>query len=406
MALDPSIILAGRPVNVLGAISESNRMAADAYGFNRQREMDSMLKQNGAGIMAGDQNALNALAGYDPAVAMNVQSSRQSMAFDAERMQMAREEGKRRTAEAMATNAANLTAAQIAAERDAITKGLSGAAFFYQKQDKAGYQQFLAQAGLNPAKYPFEQFPAHAAMFEGALEALDAFAPKQPDTSERYKVVGGSLFDLQAEGGPAPVGQGAMQEEIILGPNGQPIVVRGGPGTNVKFTEGQSKDNVYTTRAEGALEILDPVSGALAGLGDRVLDVDPTGIARGNLQSDQYQVAKQAGDEFLQAILRKDTGAAITEQEQALYGKTYLPQPGDNARVIEQKKLSRRRALEAMKSGMSQAQLDAVARADAAVIATLQGNAQPGATVSPAPAAPQQGPKPLSPDAKKWLEGN
>jgi hypothetical protein len=76
-------------------------------------------------------------------------------------------------------------------------------------------------------------------------------------------------------------------------------------------------------------------------------------LARGAIQSDEYQVAKNAGDEFLQAILRKDTGAAITAQEQALYGETYLPQPGDNEALLAQKKAARQRAIVALEAGMS-----------------------------------------------------
>ena len=69
--------------------------------------------------------------------------------------------------------------------------------------------------------------------------------------------------------------------------------------------------------------------------------------------SNEFQKASQAGKEFLQAILRKDTGAAITEDEMTQYGKTYLPEPGDGADVLAQKMQSRRRALEALKAGMS-----------------------------------------------------
>jgi hypothetical protein len=61
--------------------------------------------------------------------------------------------------------------------------------------------------------------------------------------------------------------------------------------------------------------------------------------------------------------LRKDTGAAITEQEQSLYGKTYLPQPGDGPQVLEAKRQARIRAVEALKSGMNIQQLTVSERA-------------------------------------------
>lgn len=152
---------------------------------------------------------------------------------------------------------------------------------------------------------------------------------------------------------------------IETGPDGQMRVVQGagaGSAAGKPFTEGQSKDNVYATRAEGSLAALDPIAGALTSRSERAAEGVPFGLARG-MQSDDFQLAKNAGDEFLQAILRKDTGAAITPDEQALYGVTYLPQPGDGAAVIAQKQEARRRAVEAIKAGMSPAQMIAQERA-------------------------------------------
>lgn len=129
------------------------------------------------------------------------------------------------------------------------------------------------------------------------------------------------------------------------------------------FTEGQSKDNVYATRARGSLPTADQYADLLADFGDRVLDVDPTGVARGNLQNPDYQIARTAADEFLQAILRKDTGAAITAQEQELYGRTYFPVPGDLPAVRAYKKEARERAVAAIEAGMSPTQIIAQERA-------------------------------------------
>jgi hypothetical protein len=140
-------------------------------------------------------------------------------------------------------------------------------------------------------------------------------------------------------------------------------MVQGPAGAAKPLTEGQSKDVVYATRAKGALAVLDPVAGQLTNLGSRAAELDPTGVIRGNVQSPEYQVAKQASDEFLQAILRKDTGAAITSQEQALYGVTYLPQPGDGPAVLEAKRAARQRAVAAIEGGMSAAQIIAQEKA-------------------------------------------
>jgi len=151
---------------------------------------------------------------------------------------------------------------------------------------------------------------------------------------------------------------------VSVGPDGQ-VQFTQGPGAGVAkpFTEGQSKDVVYATRAQGALQVLEPVAETLTSLPSRMAESDPTGIIRGRVQSPEYQIARNAGDEFLQAILRKDTGAAITPSEQALYGVTYLPQPGDGPEVLAAKTTARQRAVAAINAGMSPAQIIAAEKA-------------------------------------------
>lgn len=178
---------------------------------------------------------------------------------------------------------------------------------------------------------------------------------RDPEPNDEY----GRYAAEEREAGREPLSridyaQAKKGTETVFGPDGSPILSRGPSST--KFTEGQSKDNVYATRAEGAIRTLEPVANALTSRTDRVLDVVPLGIGREGQNSD-FQVAQQAGEEFLQAILRKDTGAAITNQEQEMYGKTFLPQPGDGERVLEAKRASRQRAIEAIKAGMSPAQI-------------------------------------------------
>jgi hypothetical protein len=147
------------------------------------------------------------------------------------------------------------------------------------------------------------------------------------------------------------------------GAGGFRMVQGAGAGTAKPFTEGQSKDVVYATRAQGALQVLEPVAETLTSLPSRMAESDPTGIIRGRVQSPEYQIARNAGDEFLQAILRKDTGAAITPGEQALYGVTYLPQPGDGPEVLAAKTTARQRAVAAINAGMSPAQMVAAEKA-------------------------------------------
>lgn len=169
-------------------------------------------------------------------------------------------------------------------------------------------------------------------------------------------------LQIRAEAGGLKPGTPEYQEFMLRGGANKGIALQVGPDGTVSFAQGgaelkpltetQSKSATFAVRAEGALPILDQNDTALTSRAQRAAEFDPTGLAR-ELQTPEFQAAKQAGDEFLQAILRKDTGAAITKQEQDLYGKTYLPQPGDSEEQILQKRQSRRRALEALKAGMS-----------------------------------------------------
>ncbi len=105
------------------------------------------------------------------------------------------------------------------------------------------------------------------------------------------------------------------------------------------------------------------------------------------LQSEDYQVARDAGLEYLASILRKDTGAAVTPSEEALYGRIFLPQPGDKPQTLIMKQQRRALAVEAIKAGMPPQALENMARA-------LDTAASPDA-----PAQPGEGPVTISDDA-------
>lgn len=348
MRMNSGIILAGDQPNFLAAIDAGNRAAAFKAESDRMAGYNAFLDQNGGALMAGDQNALAAMAKYDPAAALGLQQTHQQMAIDAERMRAAAEEHARTVnAETLAQQAADL-------ERD-----LGGLAYFHANGDRAGYDAFAARNGLDPAEYSFDNFPAIAAGAKNVLDVWNGFKPKpveplSPDGKLAADLQNGLITQEQFD--RANADKGGM---TVYGPDGQPIMTT---GTAKPFTEGQSKDVTYSTRARGALEILDPIAGALTSRGEAIADGVPLGFGR-EFQTADYQLAVQAGQEFLQAILRKDTGAAITEGEQALYGTVYLPQPGDGPEVLAQKAQSRKRAVEALEAGMSPSQIVAQERA-------------------------------------------
>lgn len=199
-------------------------------------------------------------------------------------------------------------------------------------------------AGLVPGTEEHRRFMLH----NGQVPDAGQFRMATPDEAASYGAVAGQFgpdgrfYPINPPSGMSIESDGQGGFRIVQGPG-----VTGGKS----LTEGQSKDVAYATRAEGALATLDQFDAALTSPLERAIEHDPTGVIRGT-QSPEFQQAQQAGLEFLQAILRKDTGAAITKAEQEEYGRVYLPMPGDSTEVLEQKRISRRRALEAIKAGM------------------------------------------------------
>lgn len=150
-----------------------------------------------------------------------------------------------------------------------------------------------------------------------------------------------------------------------------------------KLTEGQSKDLVYHTRGLQALEAFEPVANAYADGLSRVAAQVPGG---NYAVSEQFQMARQSGRNFLASVLRKDTGAAVTESEERLYGEVFLPSPGDKPGTLAQKAEARKQAIDAIRGGLGTAEVLAIGQR---LVNRGPGEAAPArAAPQPAPAAP------------------
>lgn len=173
---------------------------------------------------------------------------------------------------------------------------------------------------------------------------------------------------------------------VTTNPDGTTTVTQGGPA---KLGEQQSKDVVYYTRGLDANSMLNGVEENLTNWGQENAGKIPLGL--GNyLREPAFRQAKIAADAFLTAVLRKDTGAAITDQEFEIYGPIFLPVPGDDPQAIQTKRRMRDVALLAIKGGLGTA--DAIAKANAEVLGR-DPNApiRPAGTVTNTPAAPADG---------------
>lgn len=101
----------------------------------------------------------------------------------------------------------------------------------------------------------------------------------------------------------------------------------------------QSNAAGFADRMATAMPILDKHGGSLADIGDATQSMIP--VAGNYLVSDNYQKADQARRDFVNAVLRKESGAAITADEFANASRQYFPVPGDSEATVEQKRLNR-----------------------------------------------------------------
>ena len=160
MALDPSIILAGQPVNALGAITAANQAAAGTNQIRTQNALAQLYKTQGAGLMNGDPNALNALAAIDPAAA-------QGMAVSQAQLDKIRTDAKN----AAADRAASMDAAKAKADADRIEKGVAMGLSVKSPQE---WDAMMTQFGAPELVGQFDNRMAIAHSFLGIADALKA----------------------------------------------------------------------------------------------------------------------------------------------------------------------------------------------------------------------------------------
>jgi D-alanyl-D-alanine carboxypeptidase len=121
-----------------------------------------------------------------------------------------------------------------------------------------------------------------------------------------------------------------------------------------KLTDVQTKDINYFERGTSAQDTLKKHGdgAVLAGLFQRGSEWVPGGRY---LQSEEYKSAKDAAKDFLAIVLRKDSGANITDADYKLYEPTFFPMPGDSPQQIKEKSERRRLFMGGLYDGLGTA---------------------------------------------------
>ena len=143
----------------------------------------------------------------------------------------------------------------------------------------------------------------------------------------------------------------ARAREITQGSRTDPSLKPSDQALLNKANEGQLASSVFANRVGAANDVLATLE-ATAGF-------DPTSIQTaffevipgGNIAlSENEQRFAQAKRDFITAVLRKESGAAIGKDEFVNEDKKFFPQVGDKPAVLKQKALGRKRAFDNLKA--------------------------------------------------------
>lgn len=164
-------------------------------------------------------------------------------------------------------------------------------------------------------------------------EALQILAPYMVDANAKAK----ALADLQAQRDThnlsvANLGKVNAETKALNNPSGL-VNSAGKP-----LTDAQSTSLGYAQRVAQASQIIDTLGGKFASGSVQNL-LGP--VVPNLLKSDERQQYEQAQKNFINAVLRKESGAAISDSEFASAKAQYFPQPGDGQGVLDNKKANR-----------------------------------------------------------------
>lgn len=126
---------------------------------------------------------------------------------------------------------------------------------------------------------------------------------------------------------------------------------------NKGLTEVQAKGTLFASRAEKSDQLLNQLEGKYSPLAVATKQgagkVPGIGgaleVGANVLLPAEAQKAEQAQRDFVNAILRQESGAAISDSEFNNAKRQYFPQPGDSADVVKQKAQNRKTAIEGLK---------------------------------------------------------
>jgi hypothetical protein len=227
----------------------------------------------------------------------------------------------------------------------------------------------LAQLGINlrsqegqsardARDFAFRQQEAQRA--QANADRSNALATRAADRAERDRWI---IKESPDGSGYVQINQDTGEQRLVGGGSSP---AAGNPFGAGKFNEGQGKAAGFTDRmlqSEGVLSGVapspgqeGPVTPSVQNIGSDFVqtrasaakDTPVIGRFANYAVSPERQKYDQAKADFINAQLRRESGAAISPSEFEKADQQYFPVPGDSPQVIRQKAANRRTAIEAM----------------------------------------------------------
>lgn len=249
----------------------------------------------------------------------------------------------------------------------------------------------LASIGNNQRDFAFRQQEAQRS--QGNTDRSFKLQEKQAEEKPQYMQID------DGQGGKAlvkidPFGRG-VSAVTPTGLNATPNnpYIPAGP-----MNEAQSKDALYANRMLASEKVLRGVESAGASVWERMKGrvSDKIGI---NVRGPEFQKFDQAQRDFINATLRRESGAVISPAEFDNANLQYFPRPGDTSEVVQQKRANRAEALRGIAAGAGKGY-----RPESVVSQSGEISPNPAAVRQPTKAAPSTGQIP--PDAAAALKAN
>lgn len=237
-----------------------------------------------------------------------------------------------------------------------------------------GFNQFTGQGTtLNQGLRVLFDRGENAQISQRNAAAENSRAAAEENRAQTRKInqeaeLGARTGDLQVvtgqDGTVTVVNKRTLSAQPVLDSQGRPVVKGSAGGGGKPMTEGQAKANMFggrMTESDAVLSRLEDEGvtnsgviknvvqgtvGILPLVGDKLSEAAGSGMnvlpgVLGGPSSQQQQV-EQARRDFINAVLRRESGAVISPQEFANAEKQYFPQPGDSKDVLAQKRRNRK----------------------------------------------------------------